>query len=147
MPPLHIKLGLCKTFVMVLNKDGEGYSYIRKMFISVSDANVKASVFTSTQIRKLLKDNNFEGLLNVSEKNAWVSFKLTVEQFLGNNKFPNYVKVIDDLIEHYEQMGCRMSLKLKFLHSHLNLFPENLVEMSDEHGERFHQKIMNMEQR
>ena len=68
-----------------LKKDGEGFSYIRKIFISVSDAKVKAGVFTGPQIRKLLNDNNFEGLLNVSERNASVSFKLSFEHFLGNN--------------------------------------------------------------
>ena len=32
-----------------------------------------------------------------------------------------------------------MSLKIHFLHSYFNLFPLNLAEMSDKHGERFHQ--------
>ena len=32
-----------------------------------------------------------------------------------------------------------MSLKIHFLHSHLDFFPENLGDVSDEHGERFHQ--------
>jgi hypothetical protein len=36
-------------------------------------------------------------------------------------------------------MGCNMSLKIHFLESHLDFFPENLGEVSDEHGERFHQ--------
>ena len=42
-------------------------------------------------------------------------------------------------------MGCRMSLKIHFTHSHLNFFPQSLVAVSDEHGERFHQDIMKME--
>ena len=41
-------------------------------------------------------------------------------------------------------MGCRMLLKIHFLHSHLNFFPANLGAVSDEHGERFHQDIMKM---
>ena len=44
-------------------------------------------------------------------------------------------------------MGCNMSLKLHFLHSHLYFFPENLGDVSDEHGERFHQDIATMENR
>jgi hypothetical protein len=40
-----------------------------------------------------------------------------------------------------------MSLKLHFLDSHLDLFPKNLKEVSDEHGERFHQDISIMEKR
>jgi hypothetical protein len=31
-----------------------------------------------------------------------------------------------------------MSLKIDFLHSHLDFFPENLGSTSDEQGERFH---------
>ncbi len=38
-----------------------------------------------------------------------------------------------------------MSLKIDFLHSHLNFFPPNLGAVSDEHGERFHQDITMME--
>jgi len=40
-----------------------------------------------------------------------------------------------------------MSLKIHVLGSHLNFFPENLGEVSGEHGERFHQDIMTMEER
>jgi hypothetical protein len=40
-----------------------------------------------------------------------------------------------------------MSLKVYFLDSHLDFFPENLGAVSDEHGERFHQDISNMENR
>ena len=40
-----------------------------------------------------------------------------------------------------------MSLKIHFLESHLDFFPENFGEVSDEHGERFHQDILAMETR
>ncbi|UYV68012.1 Transposase [Cordylochernes scorpioides] len=40
-----------------------------------------------------------------------------------------------------------MSLKIHFLHSHLDFFPDNLGAVSDEHGERFHQDISSMEKR
>jgi len=40
-----------------------------------------------------------------------------------------------------------MSQKIHFLESHLDFFPENLSEVSDEHGERFHQDIMAREKR
>jgi len=40
-----------------------------------------------------------------------------------------------------------MSLKIHFLESHLDFFPENLGEVSDEHGERFNQDIMAIEKR
>jgi len=40
-----------------------------------------------------------------------------------------------------------MSLKIHFLKSHLDFFPENLGEFSDEHGENFHEDILTMEKR
>lgn len=41
----------------------------------------------------------------------------------------------------------KKSLKIHFLHSHLDFFPQNLGAVSDEQGERFHQDIITMEQR
>lgn len=43
--------------------------------------------------------------------------------------------------------GVNMSLKIHFLHSHLNFFPQNLGDESDEHGERFHQQMKMIESR
>ena len=40
-----------------------------------------------------------------------------------------------------------MSLKVHFLHALLNYFPQNLGDMSEEHGERFHQDIKRMKTR
>jgi len=37
-----------------------------------------------------------------------------------------------------------MSVKIHFLSSHLDFFPENCGSVSDEHGERFHQDIAAM---
>ena len=40
-------------------------------------------------------------------------------------------------------MGCNMSLQIHFLHSLLDFFPNvtNCDNVSDEHGEHFHQDI------
>ena len=40
-----------------------------------------------------------------------------------------------------------MSVKLHFLHSHLEYFPDNLGYYSEEQGERFHQALNVMERR
>jgi hypothetical protein len=40
-----------------------------------------------------------------------------------------------------------MSLKIHFQQSLLTFIPENLGEVGDEHGERFHQDIMAIEKR
>ena len=51
------------------------------------------------------------------------------------------------MIEAFRRLGNRMSLKLHFLHLHLEFFPENLGAVSDEHGERFYQYIVVVETR
>jgi len=40
-----------------------------------------------------------------------------------------------------------MSLKIHFLHSHLDFFPDNLGAVNNEHGKIFHQDISSMEKR
>ena len=52
-----------------------------------------------------------------------------------------------NLLRNYNIMGCKISLKVDFLHSHLSFFYENLGAVSDEHGERFHQDIVIIEKR
>ena len=147
LPPLHIKLGLMKNFVKAMNKDEPGFQYLQHKFSSISDAKLSAGVLTGPQIKDVIQDSDFDKALNNTELAAWLSFKLLVSNFLGNHKTDRFVEIVNDLLQHYNAMGCRMSLKLHFLHSHLDFFPENLGDLSDEHGERFHQEILSMEQR
>ncbi|GFN92603.1 hypothetical protein PoB_001910900 [Plakobranchus ocellatus] len=79
------------------------------------------------------------------ESEAWNAFKTICENFLGNKKDPNYKELVSNLLSSYQQLGARMSLKIHFLHNHLDFFPANLGAVSDEHGERFHQDISKME--
>jgi hypothetical protein len=51
--------------------------------------------------------------------------------FLGNGKVENYHEIVSDLLTAYKAMGCNMSLKVHFLGSHLDFFPENLGAVSD----------------
>ena len=39
----------------------------------------------------------------------------------------------------FEALGCCMSLKVHSLQAHLDYFPQNLGDMSEGNGERFHQ--------
>ena len=67
-----------------------------------------------------------------------------VVNFLGNQKSDNYVEIVDNLLDRYKELGCNMSLKIHFLHSHLDFFPSNCGDVNDEHGERFHQDVSTM---
>jgi hypothetical protein len=80
------------------------------------------------------------------EREAWIAFRSVVTKLLGNNKDPNYVTIVADMLEKFKVLGCLMSLKIHFLNSHLEFFPENLGALSEEQGERFHQDIKEMKE-
>lgn len=147
LPPLHIKLGLIKNFVKKLKPGGGPLSYLKQKFPRLSEAKIKEGVFVGPQIRKLLNDSEFEKTLDRVEKMAWKSFKEVVNGFLGNERASNYKDLISKLLTSYKAMGCRQSLKIHLLDGHLDFFPENLGDVSDEQGERFHQDIAAMERR
>ena len=147
LPPLHIKLGLMKNFVKAMDKNGEGFQYIKNKFPRISEAKIKEGIFVGPDIRQLMNDKNFESTLSVEELTAWKSFTLVVTNFLGNIKAENYRELVDNMLEAYKKLGCNMSLKIHLMHSHLDFFPQNLGAVSDEHGERFHQEIACMEKR
>ena len=147
LPALHIKLGVMKQFVKAMNKDKPAFQYIRNKFPKLSEAKVTEGIFVGPQIRQLMIDKHFENTLDPSELAAWSSFKEICLNFLGNNRSSNYSNLVDHLLSSFQIMKCNMSLKLHFLHSHLQFFPENLGAVSDEHGERFHQEISTMEKR
>jgi len=69
-----------------------------------------------------------------------------VTGFLGNRRADNYKNLVGKLLS-YQKLGCDMSVKIHFLSSHLDFFPENCGSISDEHGERFHQGIAAVEGR
>ena len=94
-----------------------------------------------------MQDKLFDEDLNETERNAWLSFKRICKDFLGNHKAADHQDFVQDLLTSYKAMGCNMSLKIHFLESHLDFFPENLGVVSDENGERFHQDILAMEKR
>jgi hypothetical protein len=70
-----------------------------------------------------------------------------LKKFLGNVKDPQYEKIVGNMLEKLQILECNMSLKLHFLHFHLDYFPKNLGDLSEEHGERFHQDVKEMERR
>ena len=115
------------------------------MFPSIFEAKVKGGVFVGPQIKRILASEELEKQRSNLKRNAWQAFRMIVEGFLGNHRRDDYAMVVTNLIESYKKLGCRMSLKLHFLHSHLDFFRDNLGNVSEEHGERLHQDIQVME--
>ncbi len=134
LPLLYIKLGLMKQFVKALDKTGECFQYVCTKFPLLSHVKCKEGIFVGPQIRKLMTDDSFEARMTATEKEAWTSFRDVVANFLGNRKASNFLDLVNTMLEKFHNLGCNMSLKLHFLYSHLNYFPENLGKVSEEQG-------------
>ena len=75
LPPLHIKLGVMKKFLKVLDKAGEDFLYLRIKFPNRSDDKVNQDIFVGLQIGKVMLDENSERKFNSTELTAWKSIK------------------------------------------------------------------------
>ncbi|GBM33335.1 hypothetical protein AVEN_179681-1 [Araneus ventricosus] len=135
-----------KQFVKALPKEAECFQYLCDQFPE-SEAKLKEDVFVEPDIRKMMKDENFETKMETNERKAWEYFKLVITSFLGNKKDINYKSIVEEMIKNFKILGCSMSLKVHFLDSHLEYFPENSGAVSEEQGERFHQDIKEIERR
>jgi len=92
------------------------------MFPKLSEAKVKGGIFTGPQIRQMLDSKELEDKMNDLERDAWQSFREVVHGFLGRNKADNYEHLVETLLQSYYKLGCRMSIKMHYLHSHLDFF-------------------------
>ena len=136
-----------KQFVKALSSESECFHHICRVLPGLSFEKIKAGVFDGPQIRLLMRDSVFPAKMNVLERNAWTSFVSVVENFLGNRKADNYELLVADMLSAFRNLGCKMSVKLHYLYSHLDKFPDSLGAVSDEQGERFHQDLKVMEER
>ena len=54
---------------------------------------------------------------------------------------------MDTMLQNFQALGARMSIKLHYLFSHLDYFTGNLGDVSEEQEERLYQDIRTMEER
>ena len=94
-----------------------------------------------------MQDQTFTASMTVAERAAWCSYVSVIQEFLGNTKASNYQNLVDVILHNSQALGSRMSIKLHYLFSHLDYFPENLGDVSEEQEERFHQDIRTTEER
>ena len=84
-------------------------------------------------IWQLIKDTpKLKNSTNAPECAAWKSFVHVVNNFLGNTKAVDHTRFISGMIEAFQNLECLMSMKMHFLFSHMEKFPENHGAMSDE---------------
>lgn len=98
-------------------------------------------------IRKLIKSQAFNSVLTEDEVRAWDNIQAVINGFLGKHRVDGYEILIRNMLDSFDELGISMSLKIHFLHHHLNFFVKQMASESDEQGERFHQIIMPMEKR
>ena len=127
--------------------DGECFQHLLHTFPGFTYENIKAGVCDGPQIRTLVRDQAFVQAMNEKEKAAWLSFVDVMKNFLGNKKAGNHEDLVGNMLLAFHDLGCKISVKVHFLFSHLDRFPDNLGAVSDEQGEIFHQDLMAVEER
>ena len=106
-----------------MDRDGDDFKFLKDFLgDDKSDAKLKAGVFVGFEIRKLMLNEEFDLRLNLLELAAWNALKSVVTNFLKNCRHHQHADIVDRMLKAYEQLGARMSLKMHFLHSHLDFF-------------------------
>ena len=103
--------------------------------------------FVGPQVKRLMQSDSFLEKLSVVERRAWESVVSVVKGFLGNHKVSKFKDIVEELMNAYEKMGCKMLLKLHILHSLIDEFKDNLGDYSKQQSERFHQDVKSFEER
>lgn len=120
---------------------------LRQMFPYKTHFKTDSGIFNGPEVNRILDDQTFRSSLPMNFQRALIAFKAVSHGILGSNKAPNYRELVANMITCYRDIDANMSLKLHFLHNHLDEFVENLGDYSDQHGERYHQDIKTMEHR
>ncbi|UYV80742.1 hypothetical protein LAZ67_19001575 [Cordylochernes scorpioides] len=102
LPPLHIKLGLIKSFDKAMDRNASGFAYLKqKCSSSISDAKIKEGIFVGPQIRELLQDDNLgavsddhgerfhQDISSMSEAVPRVNLQIPYHKFADFDKLQN----------------------------------------------------------
>lgn len=104
-------------------------------------------MFNGPDIRRLMKNKEFDNSLDQNQLKAWNAIKDVIENVLGKKREPDCSQRVKCLLQSFEELDVNMSLKIHFLHHHMDWFESQLSTESDEQGERFHQIALTMETR
>ena len=108
--------------------------------------HIKAEIFDGLDIRNLSKDDEFVNSINDLELRAWTSFIDMMKNFLGYHLAKNYKELVEKLLKILQDLDANMSIKVHFLHSHLDKFPDNYSNVKDDLEKQFHQDMKTMEE-
>lgn len=116
--------------------------------INLNNANsiISIGVFNGKDIARLMKSAAFKEVLTLEEKQCWSCVTDVITRILGKKRDLVYC-AIPRMMQLFEKLNVHMSLKIHYMHCHLDDFLAQLSTESDEHGERFHQIAAVMEVR
>ena len=60
------------------------------------------------------------------ERNAWCLVKAVISGFLGKHRAHNFKNLVQNMLAAFDAIGVHMSLKIHFLHHHLEDFNRQL---------------------
>ena len=89
----------------------------------MSNEKLKAGVFDSPQIRKIMRDPDLVGSMSVVECAVWISFSRVVKNFFGQHQGRNYKELFKDMLFNFRNLGVKTSIKVHYLFCHLYRFP------------------------
>ena len=104
-----------------------------KPFLVSAWKKLKAGIFDGPQICKLMQDETFTARMTVAERAAWCSYVSVIRKFL-DTKASNYRNLVDMMLQNFQPLGARMSIKLHYVFCYLDYFPENLVMLTRNKG-------------
>lgn len=81
-----------------------------------------------------MKMERFDRLLSIDHQIAWDLMKAVFQGFLGKTRVDGYRVLINDLMDAFDNIKVHMSLKIHFLHRHLDVFERQIPTESDEQG-------------
>ena len=88
---MHIKVGLTKTFVKAMDREGQAFAYLMNKFPKLSEVRVKEGIFIGPQIWEIMQDLDFP--ITLSGTAVWNALKSVWTNFLGNHKAENYREI------------------------------------------------------
>ena len=147
-PALHLFLGFGTQLIKTFVNDGPEKKYIKEHICWwVSVAKINGGTFNGPQLNLILNHNGFYRIVSKQHKNAITALKNVRDGFIGNYRAENYKELVQKMIDSFQAINAKMSLKVHILYNHLDEFVDNLGAYSEQHGERFHQDLREMEKR
>lgn len=146
-PFLHIKLGIFQKFVKTIDKESACFQFICSHF-KKSDAKLINGIFTGPEIRYLMKNKDFPSTMTDVQLAAWLNFCDIATNVLGKSVTTDWREKVDSLMSSYQNMGCpNVTIKMHLLFKHKDKYEPYIGTFSDEHGERLHQEMEQIEKR